>query len=450
MARKIILTLAITYLLGNMSFVSADNFELPVIGGIDLSAVFGQTCTGIKPGKVGLFNASLCVLTEGISGEYQEQYKPDRFYETNRAEELLKQFDEEELKRQYGNEYYDKEKSTGVFQVDFRGLPIVVSYPYPNDSRLLFAVPSLGIEKTFVGTSRDDSNQQLKDYLKKDANEILKKLTEVSPVDPIPPAQYNQIQDEFNTGTGNSFEPIDFGADLPGLFGVGFRYEHHNVEGRSITYFTLPLQKSFSLGEGKELVFRLPLEYREVESAKVYQIIGGLSYKTPVSNKWFLTPSISYGVVGSRDLASVAQIVSTSLTSEVLLIGGTGSKYSLSMGNLVGYSETLPFRYKDYDLSVERRNTITRNGILLSMVLPKNFLEMEMIAEVFLVDTRALGDPLYQDHYNEIGFAIGPKRLMTRGDKSFVNTSTQLVGLGFRYFHSDVSNGWRFSIGYKF
>ncbi|OQW94565.1 MAG: hypothetical protein BWK79_05455, partial [Beggiatoa sp. IS2] len=78
----------------------------------------------------------------------------------------------------------------------------------------------------------------------------------------------------------------------------------------------------------------------------------------------------------------------------------------------------------------------------------------DLVAELFITDTRAFGDAMYEDQYNEIGFTIGPKAEKTgnkkAGEEGFVNASRQQFGLGFRYFHSAVSHGFSFSIGYEF
>lgn len=453
-----------------------------------------------RPSSGSLFSASVCVLTPGIDDQFFVEDRPDLgTYSTNKAEDLLNQFKQEELERKYGKDgseleekycenkritnkeacnqavkgLYNKELSTGIFRLNFRGLPIIASFPYAmgetgKDGRILvFSVPSLSINKIFVGSDREDSVEQLKDYLKKDGNAILKKLTEISPGDPVAGSQKNTAIDDFAAGTGiGGDRPSikDFGSDLQSLLGIGFRYETRTYDGNDFKYIALPLSARIPLGSEQELIFRLPLQYTEVNGdAKVYQVIGGISYKAPVaysnnpnnSNRWFLMPSFSYGITGSEEMASVAQIVSTSLTSEFLLV--ERPNYSISIGNLIGYSKTLPFKYKDWDLSAERANTITRNGVLVSLpfssLINRKILGMEWITELFVIDTRAFGDPMHEDQFNEIGFSIGPKRekaVKKAGEEGFVNVSRQQFGLGFRYFHSAASHGLSFSIGYEF
>jgi|GEM_PF-3188030 len=463
----------------------ADDFELGTVTDngitVDLNTVFGATSSCEKrPSGSTLFGATICVVTPGVKDNFFVEERPDlSIYNTNKAEDLLNQFKQEELERRYGKdggklkqEYeakygsgsienlYDRNISTGVFRLNFRGLPIIASFPYSmggdKDGRILaFSVPNLKINKIFIGKDREDSVEQLKNYFKKDGNTILTELTKISP-DPITNSQKETGKNEFEIGTGfGGNKPLnDLGGDLQSLLGVGFRWEERTYNGQDYKYYSFPLSTRIPLGSGRELVLRLPLQYTEINGdAKVYQIIGGVSYKTPVAytnNRWFLTPSFSYGMVGSEDVASVAQLVSTSLTSNFLLV--ERPNYSVSMGNLIGYSKTLPFQYKDWDLRAERANTITRNGILLS--LPFSSLGMKLVSELFIIDTRAFGDPMYEDQFTEIGFSIGPKRgkigTKKAGEQGFVNVSRQEFGLGFRYFHSDASNGFGFSVGYEF
>ena len=455
MTKKITFILS-TYFIFSVQLVGAESFPSELIvteGTFDLNEIFGTKCSQ-ETCNEGLFNAWLCI----DNSKTTIKYEPDRFYQTNKAKDLLDQFNTEELKALYrtkdGEEIYDPEVTAGIFRVNFRGLPLFVSYPYEDNTLLLFHVPDLNITESFKGKDRNESNKQLREYLRKNADEILKKLTEISPVDPIPATQFNQIRDEFDTGTSNSFnnpEAIDFGNSLQGIRGTGFRYEHHTTDGKDFTYLTLPLSKTLVFGGGRELTFRLPLEYRQVEEAITGQVAIGMSYKTPIINeKWFLTPSVSYGLVGSLDLIAAAQIISTSLTSNILLFSGAHSRYFISMANLIGYSKTLPIpiEFKGYKFSVERQNIITRNGILLSIPTRDKLSGKRLITDIFLIDTRAFGDPMYEDQYNEIGFSIRPQDF--KKNKESTNFLGQRIGVGFKYFHSEVSSGWSFNVGYQF
>lgn len=116
--------------------------------------------------------------------------------------------------------------------------------------------------------------------------------------------------------------------------------------------------------------------------------------------------------------------------------------------NLIGYSKTLPIEFRDYNLRAERQNIITRNGILLSIPTRDKFLGKRLITDIFLIDTRALGDPMYEDQYNEIGFSIRPQDF--KKNKESTNFLGQRIGVGFKYFHSEVSSGWSFNVGYQF
>lgn len=443
-----------------------------------------------RPSSGSLFGAAICVVTPGIEDRFFVENRPDlSIYNTNKVTDLLNQFKQEELARRYGEdgsklkeEYcrsqgisdyecenkisglYNRETSTGVFQLNFRGLPIFAAFPYKigeeeKDGKILvFSVPSLNVNKIFVGYDREDSVEKLKQYLKKDGSTILSELTKISP-SPVTDAQKDMIKDDFAAGTQG-----DKGIALNNSVYIGAGYDARKYDnGETVKYLSLPLSMSIPVGledSRQELILRLPLQYSETNGeAKAYQVAGGISYKTPISysdnpdnkNTWFLTPSFSYGMVGSKDQASVAQLVSTSLTSDFLLIDQPN--YSISIGNLIGYQKTLPFEYKDWDLTVERTNVVTRNGVLLSLSLSpltgSKILGMDLIAELFVIDTRAFGDKMYEDSYDEIGFTIGPKS-DNAGKEEFVNASRQQLGFGFRYYRSAVSHGFSFSLNYEF
>jgi len=416
----------------------------------DRNRIFGSESA---PATSELFGVTIC----------SDRYTEEVTYGSSQIESLIDQLDESELRQRFPG--FDEHQDNAFFQANFRGLPVTAAFPNQGNegegARLVFKVPSLGIceewgegEAKFCsklnqsGGSREANKDKLKDYLKSDGDKILKELVKVSSVDPVAgnpsSLQTEMAESEFNSGTQERYtvsSKPSSGSVEPNHIGIGARFGHYTQGDRSIKVFTLPLSYKAKFEGGKELTFRLPITYAQVEDAKSYRAMLGLSYKIPITNSWALSPSISYGAVGSIDLGTLAQLTSTSMTSDYLLIDRP--KFALRMGNMVGYYTTLPLSAGDYDIDVDVTNTLVRNGLSMSVPLGK-FAGHQMSVETFLVDTRFFGDELYVEQYNEIGFSIGPQ---TEGKVGF---SRQKFGLGVKYLHFSDGHAFTLNFGYEF
>lgn len=397
-------------------------------------------CTA--PEGNGLFNASICIDDKQIN------------YSGKSAESLIDQFSEEELKNYFGDGY-DKDTSRGTLFADFRGLEMKLHYPH-GSNELVFEVPSLDISKTFTGTNRDDSNEKLRNYLKQDGDAILKELIAQSAVSPIAgnpsSAQTTMTDNDFNSGTNGSFD-IGFHHKISTI-GLELGIGSYEQGGHQVNTYSLPLSYSFSFGKGRELSFRMPITYVDIEGATSYSIVSGISYKQPVNEYWALTPSISYGIAGSEDLGAAAQMASASLTSNYFLVGNKTAKYAISMANMIAYFQTLPLNVGGYNLDPELTNQIMRNGLLFNASIGK-LLNTKITMGLFITDTRIFGDDVFMNQYNEVGISIGPEQKNWRED---VKVYSQQFSIGIKYLYSvddidvksDGITGWNLALNYKF
>jgi len=406
-----------------------------------------------EPATNDLFSATLC----------SDHHKDSVIYGSNSAENLIDQLDQSELQQRFPN--FDENTDNVFIQGNFRGLPVVAAFPETGSgregARLVFQVPSLGICEEWgdgnsqvcenlneSGENREENKEKLKDYLKKKGARILKELVRVSAIDPIagnPSSQQSQIvADEFNAGTDHQYD-VSTSQTLPNRIGIGARFGRYTLGDKNVNAYTLPLSYQMQLSPTQELIFRLPVTYTSVDGAKSYRAGIGLSYKQSVNEIWALTPSISYGVTGSSDLGTSAHSISTSLTSH-LILPISHSKYSIGMGNMIGYYRTLPFRIQDYDVDMDISNIVLRNGISLSIPLGTKFMGQNLSFETFVVDTRFSGDELFIEKYQEIGFSIGPK--LEKGKVAFSN---QKIGIGIQYLRAEGGDhAFSFNFGYEF
>ncbi|HYN77126.1 MAG TPA: hypothetical protein VES73_04965 [Lamprocystis sp. (in: g-proteobacteria)] len=380
------------------------------------------------PSNNSIFNATLCVDGQVFN------------VGADRIVDIIDAIDTDQLRQRFTN--YDEDVSPGEFRIDLRGLPVTINYDQ-NSTLLAFSVPSLNINETFDGGTRDASNDLFEEYLKQNGQDILRELLRVSAVDPLagnPASLQSQMVDgDFAAG-------MDAGGAPGGSFGVGARFGSFGLDRFTQNVYTLPISYTYTFANHDSLMVQIPLSYIEVEGAAAYRGQLGLSYKKIISTRWALTPSLGYGISGSSDVGSLGHILSFSLTSDLLLFNN--GKFSLSMGNLLGYYLTLPVRIGDYSVDYELKNTITRNGLLLSMPLQKRWWGREFSLDVFVTGTWFFGDALYTDNYQEIGISIGPRR---SADKRSPNLGSHPFGLGLKYIHAGSNiDGVELNFGYRF
>ena len=393
------------------------------------SGLLAQTCSA--PSNNQIFNASLCVGGQTVS------------VGSNQLQTIIDTIDNQRLSRTFAG--YTPDVTAGEFRLDIRGLPVTLGYD-ANSTQLSFAVPSLGISKTFSGGTRDASKHLLEDYIKQNGDAILRELLRVSAVDPLAgnPAsvQSQMVVGDYEAGVDSMVGTAALGS----AFGVGLRFGSYGLDGFTQNVYTLPLSYSYSLTNRDVLMVRLPLTYMEVDGASAYRGMLGLSYKKVLSSRWALTPSLGYGLASSSDLGSFGQILSVSLTSDLQLYNN--GRVSLSMGNLLGYYLTLPTRIADYNVNYHLKNTITRDGLLLSIPLQQQYWGREFSLDFFVIGTWFFGDALYSTNYQEIGISIGPRR---SADKREPNLASHPFGIGLKYTRGDGNvNGVELTFGYRF
>lgn len=396
---------------------------------VAIGTAHGQSCP--TPSNSSIFNVSLCVEEEVQN------------YNGNSVMSLIDQFDEDALRARF--EGYDEETSAAQFRVDLRGLPVALTFEQ-NSNVLRFNVPSLGIDRTFAGATRDDSVDAFEEYIKQDGEEILRELLRVSSIDPLAgnPAsvQSAMVESAFTAGTDPRIDSLDKGSS----FGVGARFGRYGNDRFTQNVYTLPLSYVYTFSNYDRLIVDVPLSYIEAEGSSSYRMQVNLSYKKNITSRWALSPSIGWGAAGSADIASAGHILSAALTSDLMLYDQ--GKWAVSMGNMVGYYASQPIKFDDYSVDYDLKNTIIRNGLLFTMPWQVNIAGKAFSLDAFVTDTRFFGDALYSDNYQEIGISFGPRRNV---NKLAPNTSSHPIGIGLKYVRGDGDiDGAELTFGYAF
>jgi len=334
--------------------------------------------------------------------------------------------------------------------LDYRGLAMSAAYPAANSTQLVLNIPKLGVTQTFQGATRDESQQLLKDYFKKNGNNILgqmsKELAASSPVDPVagnPNSLMSQlVAQDFSNAFSDQVTNIkgnDGSSSTNNLVGIGVRASQYRQAGQTSRAYTLPLSYTFrnDLDPRRQLTFNLPITVIDSEGSKSYSFAIGGAYRFPVNDNWALAPAINLAVVGSSDLGALASVTSASLTSTYLI---HRDNFDVAIGNMLGYYTTLKVKSGDYSYDPGISNTAFRNGVMFSQ--PISLGGRTMSIEYSLTDTQFFGDTLYIEHYDEIGISLGTNKRK--------GSSRSYFRSGVNYLHSSKSKGVSLNLGYWF
>lgn len=351
--------------------------------------------------------------------------------------------------------YTDTSAITTV--INFRGLPVTLSAA-ADSSDITMTVDAIRVTTTFSGSDRDDSMDQLEAWFEGEGDDaltrLLQELAASTPSDPVagnPTSLVSRnVGTDFDYATDTGMGAIELNAPQKSLNGnmvsVFARYSNYSSDGIESREYSLPLAYSIRFDDSADqLTIRVPVAYVVYDGSVVYNAGLGIGYGKQITPVWRLTPSVGYSLVGSEDMGSLAQVVSTSLVSSYLI---DVEQYRISIGNMLGYYSTLPTSAGDVSQDPDIRNTVLRNGVSLNIPTPQ--LSQDTSVELFLTDTRYFGSDLYIDQYNEIGFSVGIDRYTLKSsDGGDVNYLKRLRG-GVKYLFSDNSTGYSLNFGYTF
>jgi hypothetical protein len=342
--------------------------------------------------------------------------------------------------------------SVATATTNFNSLVMTMAFP-TQGPELVFTIPALGISQSFTGVTRQDSKNQLEDYLKHQNNilgRILNYQAATSPTSPISgpggliqTITANDFDTSFTNSATNIAAPLSTASPASNkssnLAGVGLQYGSMDILNNTIKTTTIPLSYTIrnNIDPRRQLSFNLPITVVETNGAKSYQAGLGASYHFPMNDNWTLTPAVKYSAVASADLATAASMYSASLTSTYIW---NLDKYDVAMGNMLGYLKTGKFKAGDYSVDPGISNTVFRNGLLLSQ--PVELSGSKLSVEYSIIDTRYTGSAMYVNHTNEIGITLGTS-------KSAFSARSYLRG-GVTYIFGKDTKGFTVNIGYWF
>jgi hypothetical protein len=355
---------------------------------------------------------SFIVSTSLYSGnvfsiDVKNETTPDSFsHTTSDLTDLIDTLNEDKLSASFA--YMETDKITA--SLDFRGLPMSLKFA-KNSNILELEIPSLSINEFFNGKDREASMRLLEDWFKNDKNNverIMHELARVSPVDPIAGNPNSLMATNVADDFMNGFQKVatqQKGMRSKNFILIAPSFKSLDIDGKKSDNFTLPIGYSFDMGDNpkEKLSFSMPLSYVRVEDAKSYNVGLGVAYSLPITDSWILTPAIKYSLVGSKNLGTLAQMASGSLTSSYTF--DLGERHFFSLGNMVGHYSTVKYFDAEYAFNPHIANTVFRNAIMYS--IPSDKIYKNTSIDFFLIDTKYTGTELYLESYDEIGLSFG-------------------------------------------
>jgi hypothetical protein len=299
--------------------------------------------------------------------------------------------------------------------LNLRGVPATGIFS-ANSPALRVIVPGVGIDVTFNGATRDESQQLFVDWLRgqgsSQVNEVLRYAAATTSIDPVagnPNAAMNQ------------FVAADFGRALEASidggqagFGLAARFGSFTAAGYNSRSLSVPMNQTFVLSENDTIELDLPLTWTNTEGAQSYAGNLGILYRRKIFDWWTLQPSLRVGGVGSIDLGGGSGVYSAALNSTIQF--PISDEVRMTIANGVTYVSTFPVSIGSYSVNYDMQNTVFRNGIVLTGDFGIRIADRSVLLSAFAVDTRFTGDAVFISNYQEFGvFAqwgrVGPFRV---------------------------------------
>lgn len=427
-----------------MEFLSLKRLRVAAgLGGALAAAMLGGS---MPAGAAELFGLSGTVTgTNGVSQSGSVTF--------NAIEDMANKLDNAGLRSVFSN--YTSVSAANV-TLNVRGLPATASYAL-NSTALRFQVPSAGIDITFRGATRDQSQDQLLDFLKGKGSglltEMLKSLVANSPVDPVAgnPASLQSRMSEQTFGNATGFGTLGdptgtpdgkggFVA-VPNLVTVGGDVGVARSGGYTSQMATIPIKYSYYFSDPRyAITVDLPITYVRTEGANSGQASLGLGFRFPVAENWYLVPSARVGAAGSLDLGAGALLYSGDLTSVYNIYTGD---LKVTIGNGVGYYRSQKLHIGDVSIDYDLQNTALKNGVSVEGPLGFTMFDRPTSWQAYVTDTHMFGDKLYVQHYDEVGLLFGTRPTMD-------GQSWDSFRLGVSYTHGNNYNALKANFGYRF
>lgn len=321
-------------------------------------------------------------------------------------------------------------------------------------------IPVTGFSRTFAGPTRQDVENQIEDFLKKDGSSEMAKFLKamnarsavaVSDGNPNSTTAYSagQSYENYAMTFAETNEEKDSQKQSAGRVGAGVvadvgTFDANGISGKT---YSLPLYARFKISDRVGLNFDIPLSYVDVEGAQIFG--GGLNLGMPIKaiakskgSSWFwqVAPSIGVTASGSKDFAAGGLLVNGGLNS---LLSHDFGPVTLSLGTHFSGHEGVPLTISSYRFDPGVSQYILKNGLKLDVPFGRRW-----VFDVYAIHTKFIKAAAV-NQYATVGGEIG-YRLLGRSDAAKKKNGYIKVGVyadlgkDFTSAHAQFGTGWKF------
>jgi hypothetical protein len=334
-----------------------------------------------------------------------------------------------------------------VSNIRFLGVDAKLSYA-ATSNRLIFSIPSLGINKEFEGATRQDSGILLREFLLNNPQilgELQKEQAASSPLSPITgsggvlsQAIFNDFSSSFlETPTRIATSQNTASQGSQSVLGAGVVVSSHTVANAKVNTISVPLSYTVrnDIDPRRQALVRGGIGLVDTAGSRSYQGRISTGYRFPMSDAWVLTPMAGLSFSASRDVGYAVGIGNASVASTYTW---EFENVDVTMGNMIGYYQTFKIPAK-YSADPKIRIVAVVNGLFVSQ--PVSFGNGKMSLEYGFADTRLGGTKLYQKSSQELTISLGTNKSALSA-RSFLRATLALqrardskgVSLGVNYW----------------
>lgn len=339
--------------------------------------------------------------------------------------------------------------SAVALDINLRGIKMDAFFD-ANSTVLHVTASQAGINETFAGSTREESLQLFKEYIRDGGrhHHLLRAYARYSPVDPIagnPNSLLSQMaQADYLLGHLSPLSGCDcsWGAQptthlcQAGLFaGRSFSRKFDT------TSVTIPARYSYSPDSRKAFIIDAPFTY--LKSGGASSVVGslGTALRIPFSSAWSLTPIFRLGFGGSLDLCTSGSFVSAGVTSAYNF---KIKDFAVCMINYLGYSNSTNLWLSGVNFNYHLHTGLLKNGIVITSCKEITILNRSLSFNFTFVDSYFTRNRFYIRRYDEVGF-----NLITTNVNPCVKSDC--ASLGFSYqFGQKGYRGYNVNMLYQF
>lgn len=406
---------------------------------ICLGAVVGLTMLSQVGYAKDIFEATISVAGQGT-----------QYNSYNSVSDVGDQYDFDNLKQIFPN-YTGTEAVTA--SVNLRGANGKLTYG-ANSNSLNLSI--LGINRVYNGATREEAQDRFSDEIKND-KELLAALSkywvENTATDPVAGNPSSALSRSATAAAGiisDMVPDVTSGKEASTSVGIAPRFGRYTADSYNTKLYSLPFYYAHWFeGQKVGLAIDVPLTVTDTEGALSGNIDFGIGVNFKVASTsdytWYVMPMLRTGVTGSEDSAAAAWTYGASLASNAQF--PISDQANISIINMVSRYKTDNLKVGDYDGQYDLDNTILRNGIEYSHIMPGLIMNKPLVAKIQYARTDYHGDKLFTELSHEVSGSLGIKN---SNPQAWINEYRLGFTANYDKTAKNDSKGFSVNLGYKF